>query len=246
MGISKENNDLIYAGYNFSDEFYVEQIRRPWMQPILNESVQANDRNAYHRKTRRAGHYTIETDVRLIEDHRLTVTELKRRLSPLLFKTRPHRLETRQDPLWDMAILDGQIDFARFLATGFATLFWRAYGPSYGAFRTITGTSILNQGTDETWPVITLTATGSASSITVQSLTTGETMHITQELSAGQSIVIGAYDAEYRHHQTMTMNGSIIMDKLSSQADFIRLLPGENTLQVTGATVKTEFWERWL
>lgn len=238
--------DMVFDGYNFAKDLYVEYVRRPLMQPIENQYINL-DTIALHRKTRR-GAYHIEVDVRLIKDKRRDVTELRRHLASKLYKEKPKRLYLRDDDRFDMAILDGAIDFERFLRTGFATLTFLVFGASYGReVSPVVTNNVYNGGTDITRPVITIWPVASISRLTVSNQTTGETITLIRPMSAESTIAIGQLDDDMQYKEIVTHNGENSMGRLWYASDFIRLLPGMNEIAITGAPSATfTFWERWL
>lgn len=238
--------DMVFDGYNFAKDLYVEYVRRPLMQPIENQYISL-DTIALHRKTRRST-YHIEVDVRLIKDKRQDVTDLRRYLASKLYKEKPRRLYLRDDDRFDMAILDGEIDFERFLRTGFATLTFLVFGSSYGKeVSPIVTNKVYNNGTDTTRPVITIKPAAAISQLAVTNQTTGETITLNRSMTAGSTIIIGQLDDDMQYKEIVTYNGANSMGNLTYASDFIRLLPGMNEIGITGATSATfTFWERWL
>lgn len=237
--------DMVFDGYNFAKDLYVEYVRRPLMQPIENQYISL-DTIALHRKTRR-GAYHIEVDVRLIKDKRRDVTELRRHLASKLYKEKPRRLYLRDDDRFDMAILDGAIDFERFLRTGFATLTFLVFGASYGReVSPVVTNNVYNGGTDTTRPVITIRPT-SPVSLAVSNQRTGEMITLKRPMASGSTIIIGQLDDDMQYKEIVTYNGANSMGNLTYASDFIRLLPGMNEIAITGAPSATfTFWERWL
>lgn len=241
-----DGQDMIFDDYNFAKDLYVEYVRRPLMQPLTNQFSQLN-RYALHRKTRRGAYY-IEVDVRLIERDRRDVTELKRFLAGKLYKEEPCRLYLRGDWRFDMAILDKEIDFERFLRTGFAVLTFLVLGSSYGKFQepTVT-TNVCNTGTDEAWPIITIRPTSTQSRISIENLTTGEKITIDRMIPAGSTVQIGRYNSEMEFEQIVLQDGQSIMGSVWYDAEFPRLKPGENVFDIIGApSAQLGYWERWL
>lgn len=238
--------DMVFDGYNFAKDLYVEYVRRPLMQPIENQYISL-DTIALHRKTRRSA-YHIEVDVRLIKDKRRDVTELRRHLASKLYKEKPRRLYLRDDDRFDMAILDGAIDFEHFLRTGSATLTFLVFGASYGReVSPVVNNNVYNGGTDTTRPVITIRPTATINQLTVANQSTGETITLNRSMTAGSTIIIGQLDDDMQYKEIITYNGANSMGYLWYSSDFIRLRPGLNDISITGAPSATfEFWERWL
>lgn len=239
------NRDLIFDGYNFSSILYVEKIRRPLMQPTENSYLTIGNKGI-HRKSRRVP-YTLEVDIRLIESTRDDVTEKKRLLASKLYKTKPCKLELRDDSRFELATIDGQIDFERLMRTGFATLTFLIYGASYGLYKIQAVTnSITVTGTDETYPVIKITPTATQPLISVQNTTTGEKITLQKSINAGQVVQIGSI-VDYSHRQSVTVAGVSAMKDVSLISDFPKLVPGINNIIITGATTATfEYWERFI
>lgn len=237
-------NDMTFNGYNFSSEFYVEEIRRPLMQGLSNNYTSFKTRSI-HRNTRREP-YQLEVDVRLIENSRQDVTELKRLLASKLYTEKPARLQLRDDSRFDMASLDGQIDFERFMRTGFCTLTFLVYGSSYGLYLASTSQPINYTGTDATYAEIELTALA-GSSVSILNVTTGQKVTINRTFTAGEIVKIGEYNSELEFKQTAKINGASIMKYVDVASDFIQLVPGNNQFTITGASAfKISYYERFI
>lgn len=241
-----DGQDMVYDGYNFAKDVYVEQVRRPLLQPIENQYEEL-ETHALHRKTRRNS-YHIEVDIRLIESKRRDVTELKRHLAGKLYKSRPCRLYLRGDWRFDMAVLDSEINFDRFLRTGFATLRFLVYGASYGDLKSPKDTlQVYNTGTDESRPVITIRPATTQSQVRIENLTTKESVTIARSIPVGATLQIGDYTESLQYMEVVTLNGNSIMGSIWYDADFPTLAVGLNEFSITGVTgADFAFWERWL
>lgn len=241
-----DGQDMVFDDFNFADYFYVENVRRPLLPPIENYYTPTGEQT-YHRKARR-GVYTLEIDIRLIRKERLDVIELKRMLAGKLYKDKPCKLFARGDWRFDMAILDGEVNFEQLHRTGFATLTFLVFGPSFGKFREPIVRDIAhNTGTAQTWPVIKINPDSQQPRIVVENRTTGEKITIDRVIPAGSTVQIGRYTDDMSYEQIVLLDGSSIMGSLWYDSEFPRLKPGDNAFTITGApSAQMTYWERWL
>lgn len=232
---------MIYDGLDTKEYFTVEDIRRHLLPPVENHTFRQ-----YHLKTRH-GQSLIEVDIRLIEDTYVALSELKRKVAGLLYKTSPKPLILRDDPTrYDNAILDGTHDFEKFWTSGKTTLkFLVPEGESISiAKKTVSiaagsSSTITIEGTAETRPVITATMSGSVANIKLTNTTYGETLLINKAYSAGNVVTIDLLK------RFVTMGGGSQMASIPPESDFFSLRPGENQVS-SNVPIKLEYQERWL
>lgn len=239
-------NDMIFNDYNFSNDLYVENIRRPLLAPIENTLQQIGRHGSKHVRAR-TGSKHIEVDVRIIRDNKGLATQLKELVAGRLVTHEPKKLILRDTSLWDMAILDGSIDYERWLYTGFSTLnFLNPSGISYGQRKELVvqnNGSFTYQGSLDSKPIIRITP-NTTNQLIVE--LNGEYLEIRKNLSSSNTIVFGRIADQMEYQEIVTIDGVNAMPYLTVESDFVSIKPGMNQLKLTGAqSAQIEFWERY-
>ncbi len=235
---------LVFNGFDFSAVLAVEDVRRPLLPTIANNFRLVPGRRGALHKTN-LGTMIIEVDIRMITDSEVGLLGFMREMAGKLFVTEPAKLITDETGRWDMALLDGDTEVERFFEIGGATLKFScpsgcSYGP--GKNETLVGTNnIVVDGTLPTRGKATITMTANASSVMLRNITTNQLVSIATPLVTGNIIVI---DFE---KELVTLNGNLIMNKVSFTSDFFDLVPGPNQLNLsTGASAVITYDTRWL
>ncbi|MFM1581407.1 distal tail protein Dit [Helcococcus bovis] len=115
--------DFIYNNTDLSKFVKVEDIRRPLVSVSNTYYDLPGKEGAYFLK-RKLNSKPVEVDIRLIEEvFNKNINETKDILLSSLLVESPKKLELKDyKDRYEMAILDGEIDFQKFLNTGFITL----------------------------------------------------------------------------------------------------------------------------
>ena len=237
--------DLVFNDFNFAEFVFVEDIRRPFLPPVENQFIKTGKYGYRHRQSR-TGSTTIEVDIRLIEKDRWTVGELRQYLASKLITKEPKVLQCRDTENHDIAILDGNIDFERFLYTGFATLtFVNPSGLQYRNLNKVTvKNEIFNVGSIAVQPQIIVKPSGTLTKLTIRNKTTAQFLEVTRSLNTTQTLQFGRFDNQHRYEEVFLLNGNPDMKNLAFSSDFFYLEPGRNEIEIVGAAqAEFSYWE---
>ena len=235
--------DLIFNDYNFSEIVKVEHIRRPLIN-VENHKIEGKDR-VFCRGSRLVPDL-IEIDVRIIESKRANIENVKRIMMKHLYTDEAKILKTRDSELYDIAKLDGKIDFDKFLYTGFCTLkFMPMYAFRFGMFvdTIVRGDEIIiPNGHVETPPVFEIVPSADVGSVKITSINLGEFVKVDYDIRKDSKLVIDC------DREIVTYNGYNILKYVSFESDFFKLVPEkENRVKIEGASeARMIYTERWL
>lgn len=229
---------------DLSSIVYVEKVRRHLL-PVVNNITRAipgSDGEQFIRS--QLGARLIEVDIRLISTSRSNLQSAIRELAGKLYSKEPAKLELDETDKYEMAILDGYSDVNKFLHTGRITLEFISPDPaSYSATETtvtIGATDITNAGTYPATGIITITKTGTVSSLQVGLSTTGEKIQIDHDFINTDTIIIDLAA------ETVTKNGVSIMQDVTLDSDFFRLPIGKFKITKTAGTAVLKYRARWV
>lgn len=141
------------------------------------------------------------------------------------------------------AVVDGSFDVEEFVRVGSGTIPFICPDPyKYGEEKTVpilSGGKIVNNGTVETSPIITVTFEVAAQNFTITC--GGKVVRIFYNFIKNDILTI---DLAKRK---VLINGKLNMQTYAWDSQPFSLMPGNNTLTfTTGATVKITYKERWL
>lgn len=236
---------MIFNGIDFSDYFVVEYIRRQFLPPIEAVTVEVPGRVGNRFVKSKLDEGVVEVDIRIIEKTRLLAQQKARQMAGLLYTTEPKKLILRDTPdSFNLAILDGDMDFEKFLHTGFTTLTFLCPDPSmYDLTETtivnVQSKTIVNPGTLPSRGILTVKP-GTRTNVKITLQNTGEYIHIEDSFIASDTVVI---DME---EESVRKNDILIMDKLDINSDFFEIPTGNSTITTTGGTITVKYRRRWL
>lgn len=124
---------MIFDGYDFSHLLKVEEIRRPLMPPVSNDTVSVNGDGVRTASVKlEAGE--IEVEVRIIERSKADYEKARREIGGRLFGRTPRKLVLHDAPdIYNMAYVKDSTDVDKLLNTGGVTLRFHCDDPvSYG------------------------------------------------------------------------------------------------------------------
>ena len=239
------NTDMIYDDVPISSYLVVEEIERPLLANLNNNTIKVPGRNGILFSNQQMNESTIRVHLRIIEDIRQDVLvvaeELKRDLK-LTDQRKLYKLKLRDYPdRFDMVKLNTSPDFDKFFNKGQITLdFINPYGTMFSDNETtVISTSFDYKGTAETYMTMKLTASG-ANPATIQNVSTGDVITL-NGLSASDSVEI-----DFRE-ETVTINSNLRMDTLNLDSDFWGVRHGVNNISLTNLTLnQITYRERWL
>ncbi|WP_425539449.1 distal tail protein Dit [Microaceticoccus formicicus] len=237
--------DFVFNGFNFSRYMYVENIRRSFLPSIENTLTRVGNHGLKHRKLR-TGPRRIEVDVRMIHTTRWNVGELRSFVAGKMLTTEPKMLKLRDTDMFDIAILDGEIDFERWLYTGFATLtFLNPSGLTYRKYNIIeTNDLVFNSGSHSIQPIIKISPTTQTNKIIIRNLTTKQYLELNRNMEANSLIQFGELNEQLEYREIVKYNDLNAMKSLAVDSDFFYLEPDMNEIEIVGADKATfEFWE---
>ena len=243
------NRDLIFNGYNFSRILYVEEVRQPFASPIQNTLIRTGSTGA-RQVARLTDSKVIEVDIRLIEKDRNKVEKVKEEIKKRMVTDKPKKLILRGVKHFNMAILDGMMDFSKFHYTGFTTLtFLNPRGISYGDYKKMTvkdGDQVFYEGTLPVKPVIKAKSNSGANQVIFN---LEESDSVLRALTDGgaREVVFGEYSEELNHLEKLTIDGNLAMTKWPYTSEFFTLKHGINTIRLNGTNqAELMFWECYL
>lgn len=233
---------MIFNEINLSNLLIVEEIRRPFTLPsdfVALETVKGYQR-FYKRKPIS---YSIEVEIRVIDDTFKSVQETEEYLRSILYTDRPAKLELRDQPgRYNWAVCQSEL-FEINEYTGFAELEFRCFDPyTYSKNKQSKQVSqtnhIENKGRFETYPVFNLRP-NSTGNILIKSQATQEQLKITGRYAPNNRLIIDC------SNESVRLDNNNALELLSFESDFFSLKKGWNTIELTGATGTIEWRERW-
>ena len=236
-------HDFFFNGFNFSDVLEVQEIRRPLIH-VNNSSIHGKNRIFVHGIN--VEPQTIEIDVRIKAKDRYNLENFKKKILKHLYTEEPKKLMTRDSDLYDIAILDGEIDFEKFWWYGKTTLkFQSVFGYRFGKEIKVTlknRDTIIPNGTAKTRAVFSTKILSSVGWVKITNQKTGEFVKITYPFSIGDKVIIDC------DKELVTVNGSNILKNVELESDFFDLLPDKkNKITLDGLSqVEAVYTERWL
>ena len=238
--------DLVFNGYNFKNDLYVEEVRRKLTGSISHNVIKIPKRTGYLHRSAEIGEKEILVAVRLIQSSRLAVMDKVHHIAGKLYSEKPAKLVTRGDNLYDMAILSGETDIEQLLYTGRADLLFINYeGLQYGnrVLQSITsGAAQTIQGTYKTRAIIKITLTAAAASgFTLSNTTTGKSIKLNGSFASGNVLTFNL------ENESVMLGTNLIMAQVDYNITrFFDLVPGNNTLTWTNGTATLDYSPRYL
>lgn len=229
---------LIFDGKDLSQYVVVEDIRRILVS-TKNSFEDFSNKNGSMFLKQKLGSKVIEVDVRLIESvFKKKLNELKDILLDALIVDSPKKLELKDYPdRYENCLLDGDIDFNRFLDTGFITL--KFINPD-GIFYSKTESKTLENKGNLPTPFI-IKGTFSTTLVTITDKKTLHKITIDATSKIGHTVEINMQD------ETVSINGVLSMDRVSLDSDFFYLNKGSNDIEIKGiATLSYSHRARWM
>lgn len=229
---------MIYDGVDISRYVVIEDIKRPLINISTNYGeIPGIDGLIFKRK--KNNEKVIEIRIRLIEDmFNKNLNATKDLLNTYLVKDKPSKLELSDYPdRYEMAILDGNINFEKFLKTGMAILTFK--NPSGIFYSKELSTNTYNKGNKDCPLIIEANISGERVKIIhKESL---KQITINTKDFVGKNIKI---DTEL---EEITIENKLNMKSLYFDSDFFYLIPGANSLIITGlSSIKYKNRARWL
>lgn len=188
------------------------------MSKLRNGGILVNSRRNYNEK---------KVNIRWVTRNNADYNKIIRQVASKLYSTKVEKWVFDDDPtVYRLAKLDGDTDIEKLRTFGKTTLnFIIPDGLSHSHNLSATNGSIaVNNGTEETPPIITVVLSGLATSIKVQNVTTGEYVEVKGNYTSGSIIV---FDMEKR---LVTLNGNSIQKDVTIESTFWNLAVGENNL----------------
>lgn len=214
---------ITYKGISSLGFLKVLKVTRSVLAPSQNKFLEMDGVNGGLFISKKLGMKKIEVEF-LISDQRQDVRDM----ADWLDADKPEALIcSDESDKTDLAILDGDTDLEEMLKAGFGTLIFICPDPySVGSPSTqslITGnTSVVNVGTAESYPKITVVPTVNLTSYTVSNGT--ESVTVTTAIASGSTLIIDMFKGK------VTLNGTLIMETVSLTSDFFALKKGTNTI----------------
>ena len=240
-----KSTDLIFNGQNFGDLLYVESVQRQLVGERKHNVLRIPGRPGFLHRSTEIGEKKIIVNVRIIETDRAAVMSKAHTIAGMLHTEVPAKLYTRGDTLYDLAVLDGDVDIEQLFSTGHCELeFVNHSGLQYGADVSngiVNGTPITVQGTYKTRGVFVITLSASATGLTLTNTTTGQSVKLTGNYVSGNIITI---DCE---NESIKLGANLVMSHIdNSITRFFDLVPGSNTLTTTAGTVSLTYTPRYI
>lgn len=228
---------LSFAGRPLPTGFVVEEVGRDFVADIENYTDTRPGRSGHFFRRRNLGMKRVEVKIRIIEDgeylrrdNRKKIRERVDYLRSFFVKERPEKLYITDYPRrYDLAILDSSsIEYAgssALITLSFLCPSGVSYANAESLVELVPGRNIYNPGNVEA--PFTLTGKAAASTIEVESETTGEIFRISGAIP-GKEIVIDTDQETYKE------GGLYRMTKVLPESDAPFLLPGDNAIKVSG------------
>lgn len=240
-----KSTDLIFNGQNFGDLLYVESVQRQLVGERKYNVLRIPGRPGFLHRSTEIGEKKIIVNVRIIETDRATVMSKAHTIAGMLHTEVPAKLYTRGDTLYDLAVLDGDVDIEQLFSTGHCELEFINYsGLQYGADVSngvVNGTPITVQGTHKTRGVFVITLSASATGLTLTNTTTGQSVKLTGNYVSGNVITIDCED------ESVWLGSNLVMSHIdNSITRFFDLIPGSNSLTSTAGAVVLTYTPRYV
>lgn len=229
---------MIYDGVDVSKYIVVENIKRQ----LINIKVNYGEIPGKHGlifRNKKHDKKDISISIRLIEDifHK-NLNETRDLLNKILVKDSPKKLELSDYPdRYEYAVLDGNIDFEKFLKTGFINL--KFNNPSGIFYSKKTNNNTTNDGNVDT-PII-IKGKIDKSLVTILHKESLKKITIDTSKYIGKTIEV---DTE---KEIILINNNLNMKSLFFDSDFFFLNPGENTIEIDGlSAINYNNQARWM
>jgi predicted phage tail component-like protein len=227
---------LNYKGIASDGKLKVLKVTRSVLPPSSNKLMEIDGKSGALFISKKHGVKKIEVEVAILGDY----VSKKRDIADWLDADKPEALILSDEPdKTDFALIDGDTDMDEILDNGFGTITFICPDPySVGADRTVNAGTINYGGTAETFPVVTATATASASQF---SITNGDdNVTVNAPVVAGDVLMIDMSKGK------VTKNGTLIMSTVTFESEFWSLKKGTNTVTSSaGFTTVLDFKERF-
>lgn len=238
-------HDLIFNGHDFGDILYVESVERQLIGERKHRVIKIPGRAGYLVRASEIGEKKIKVLVRLIETDRATVMTKAHTLSGMLHAETPKALYTRGDTLYDMAVLDGEVDLEQLYHTGYCELEFINYsGLQYGeavANGVVNGTPITVAGTYPARPIFTITFSANSAGVTISNTTTGKSIALTGNYVSGNVITINCED------ESVKLGSTLIMSHINNATTrFFDLIPGSNVMTCSNGACVVTYTPRYI
>ena len=231
---------MIFNGAKIDDYVKVEEIRKGFLPPVSSAFKEIPGRPGGKYIQNQLGNKVIEVDIRLIEAGKEELQRKVRSLAEMLYTEEPKKLDTGEPGKYDMAILDGEVNFETFLRTGKATLPFLCDPLSYGDTKKIAiGGELMNSGTYATTGIINV-ATEESDFLEVTLENTKEKIYIKHDFANGDEVEIDLDE------ETVYKNGLSISKDVYLESDFFDIPKGNFEIELSSGTGTIEFTERWL
>lgn len=217
-------NKLIFNDIDFSEFGIIEDVRIPFIS-ITNQSGNIPGKiGGIYRKNKINGK-TIEVDLRLIEEKREDLFKLEEKIKECVITNSPKKLFARDYiDKYFLAILDGEIDFKKFLNTGFITLKFISFdGIKYSKEET---KGYFNNGNIKNYWILKANITSEVVKIikedTLEKIQIDTSKYINQKIEINSELEI------------VKINDNLVMDILHFDSDFFMLDLKDNKIKIEG------------
>ena len=236
---------MIFNGHDFKDLFIIARKSRDILPDITNITQQAPGMAGAHFVREEIGprylgvEVTIEDTTR--QDLRLKILEASSKLKT----AEPKPLEFKDEGLIYYAKLDGGTELNEILEMGEGTLNFICPNPyKHGEEATEgIGNAFNNEGTYTPF-ILFFELTGATESLEIE-LNGNKVMELIDDYQEGDTIEINTS----KENRSIKKNGENNKEALTIDSNFMDLEPGENTINITGATVtggQVAYTKRWL
>ena len=231
---------MIFNGVKIDDYVKVEEIRKGFLPPVSSTFKEIPGRPGGKYIQNQLGNKVIEVDIRLIEEDKEELQRKVRTLAEILYTEEPKKLDTGEPGKYDMAILDGEVNFETFLRTGKAILPFLCAPLSYGDTKYLEiGGELRNAGTYATTGIINV-AVEESDFLEVTLENTKEKIYIKHPFTTGDTVTIDLSEG------TAYKNGVPITQDVYLESDFFDIPVGTFEISLSSGTGTIEFTERWL
>lgn len=240
-----KSTDLIFNGQNFGDLLYVESVQRQLVGERKHNVLRIPGRPGFLHRSTEIGEKKIIVNVRIIETDRAAVMSKAHTIAGMLHTEVPAKLYTRGDTLYDLAVLDGNVDIEQLFSTGHCELEFINYsGLQYGEDVTrsfVSGAEFAIQGTYKTRGVFTVTFSSSATGLTLTNTTTGQLVKLTGNYIPGNVLTIDCVN------ESVKLGANLVMSHIdNSVTRFFDLVPGRNAFTYSAGAVSLTYTPRYI
>jgi predicted phage tail component-like protein len=216
--------------------------RTPWAPVVRILQEVPNRPGAYLKKKRNVSPRHLPIPVAFKASNKGELQSLKENFASWLIhdEAKPLVFDDEPDRTY-YAVVDGSFDLNEFVNLGQGVIPFICPDPyKYGSEKTVNGTTVTNNGTVETNPIITANFSTSSSEYKIEH-PNGKYVRVIYNFVAGDVLEI---DLTKRK---VTINENLQMAAYDWRSQPFSLLPGGNSLTATGgATTSIKFRERWL